>query len=205
MKKKYGKNEASGLGTKNTVIMIVSILSVGLFIGMAIEPVMAGNISNQITESSVEECLPCQVKEKPPECKTCLDAVNHIINITIDHVKTFYPWDNVTKFPGWALELGLFIFDGIILGIKSSGFKFEMNYEELNITIMNWIEKFLDPNQYHTITRVLFCLGAIVVGIGDYLLSQCIEKNKQYIPSPKNVVSEFHNLIMVFLLIGQNI
>jgi hypothetical protein len=211
MEKKYRRNEAKVFGTKNTVIMIVSILAVGLFIGMALEPITAVSVTNLEAEpASVEdECLPCTIQKKvskmsPPVCKTCKDAVKHIINKTMEHVQDNFPWEALL-FPGWAVELSCYVFEGIIKGIQTSDFEFEIDFKELNETINYWIERFLDPHQNHTITKVMFFMNAILVGIGDYLLSQCNDKNLKDLPSASHVIPRFYKLIMAFLIIGKNI
>jgi hypothetical protein len=201
MKKKFGKNEASDYRAKNTVIMIVSILSVSLFIGTAIEPVMAGRIPNQQTELAIEECLPCKVQEKPPECETCMDAVELIFNETIIYVTTNLPNES---FPGKGIELLCYIYEGIIIGIDKSDFEFEYDEDELKENITYWIDQFLHPNQEHNITVVLMALVGIVTGVVLYFLKQCNDENSKNLQYPRHEIPQLIQRTINLILLKIN-
>jgi len=179
MEKKFGKNKAGGITNHNWVIMIVSLLVVSLFIGITIQPVMARSLPNNSEVPTVEEeCVPCEAAERAigdPKCETCVEAVFHAVKYMKDHVK------NALKDKGayflWTADATILIFQGLILGIKDSGFKIKIDYNELNNTINFWVSKLWGP-QIFFITRFMAKLGAVSIGITWYLLSFCIDTTK---------------------------
>ena len=211
MKKKYGKNEASGLGTKNTVIMIVSILSVGLFIGMAIEPVMSGTVSKlQDKPATVEEeCLPCKVnnkiaKEDKIPCKTCGCAVNFAVNYMRNYVNDSLA-NKKLPYPGWFIDLNMFILLGLIEGFNESHFTFTPNQEKLEKTINYWVNKFLNPQQEFNITKIIMAMVGISAGLIVYLKFLCNNGHIKGLPSPIQLILQFIHSKIILLLQRINI
>ena len=207
MKKKYGKYEAGDFGAKNTVFMIVSIIFAGLFIGMAIEPVASGNNVDQSIETQVEDCIPCKNKDNPNLCKNCREAIKYVVNVTWNYINVTYPWEDIGEFPGWRMELVLTIVDGIQEGIrdlKSQNFKIITNEDELKENVSYYMEKFLHPNQNHTLTKVIMTMAAIFTGISSYLLQKCVDVPESSISSPSLTYRQFFHRTVIKLLMKLN-
>jgi len=211
MKEKFGKNEASHIGKRNTAIMIVSILSVALFIGTALQPAIASPMTYLVVEveDNEDECPLCRSRESPaetkPKCKTCLSAagfaVKHGINYT--RGKIIEKMNNNDVWEGVLADISLWLIEGVGQGIKLSGFKIELDKEELNETIKYYVNKYVGP-QGHNVTKIFVALRAISIGIRVYFISLCAN-GKQILPIStilmqflSRVVSEF--LINLFLL-----
>ena len=206
MNKKIGKNEASHIRIKNTVIMTVSLIAVSLFIGTAIQPAIAGSLSTQGVESEPveEECTLCaESSSNLPVCKTCVEAVNFAIDYSMDYVK-----EKVNNTPVWyplkVREITIHLRDGIIEGLFKSGFSFkEIDKEELNATIAYWVNLTVGEQ---TLNRTLFVayIGAIAIGITGYLLSLCNKKDtKGRIPSVTPLmwlISQLRSIISRWLM-----
>lgn len=204
MKKKYGKNEASGFGRKSTVIMIGSILAVSLLIGTAIKPVLAGSVSHQqIDPISVDnECLPCKVRKiqpgKVPDCKTCRCAmefaVNHSINKTEEKIDK-YGLNHTFAGLDVIITLSLGIIEGLIL----SGFRFNINDTALKENITYWVNKIGGGKQWYPATELLANLTSIGVGILDYLLKLCKDNEDKSSQVAKQQIRTFPQIIFKFI------
>jgi hypothetical protein len=208
MKKKYGKNEAGDFRAKNTVIMIVSIIFASLFIGMAIEPVVSGDNVAQEIETQAEDCIPCKNKDNPNLCRNCKDAVRYVVNVTWNYINVTYPWEDIGEFPGWRMELVLTIVDGLQEGIsdlKDQDFKIITNEEELKENVSFYMDKFLHPNQNHTITVVIMTMAAIFTGVSSYLLQKCVDPPEASISSPSLTYITFFQRIVIRLLMKLNL
>jgi hypothetical protein len=208
MEKKYGKNEAGYFGAKKTVIMIVSIIFAGLFIGMAIEPVASSDSLAQKIETQAEDCIPCKNKDNPNLCRNCRDAVRYVVNVTWNYVNVTYPWEDLGDFPGWRMELVLTIVDGIQKGIgdlKSQNFKIVTSDEELMENISYYMDKFLHPNQNHTLTKVIMTMAAIFTGVSSFLLQKCVDVPDSSISSPSLTYRQFFQRAVIRLLIRLNL
>jgi hypothetical protein len=176
MKKKFGRNKAGGITKKNSVIMIVSIIAVTLFIGIAIQPVIAAPLYSDEAKEVEEECIPCKYEEEytlgDAKCKTCVGAVFHSVRYMKDHVRTVLKGRGVYFL--WTVDASILIFEGIILGLQDSGFKFEIDYVDLFQYINNSVNKLVDPANYlFPVTKYLAILFAIPIGITVYLLRLC--------------------------------
>jgi len=215
MKKNNGKKEASYIGKNNTVIMIVSILAVTLFIGAAMQPVMAGELPIKGNEPAAveEECLPCKSKEKinkeDTECKTCVEAVSHAVKYMVDHINKSLNGNG--WYLMWPVDASILIFEGIVLGFEDSGFKMEVDYDDLNDFINKTVEKYVGP-QLFPVTKLLATLAAISIGITGYLLLLCNDGDDeaQSLPaitqqtrSVSQVIPRFYWWIRILHLLGQ--
>jgi hypothetical protein len=123
-----------------------------------------------------EECLPCQAEETTKDdvkCKTCIQAAFHAVKYMRNHVKDAL---SETYFL-WVADATILIIEGLILGVKDSGFKIEIDYNELNDTITFWSNKLIGP-QIFFVTRFLAKLGVISIGVTWYLFSFCIDTTK---------------------------
>jgi len=181
MKKKFGKKEAGGIALNSSVIMIVSIVAVTLFIGTAMQPVIAISDStaslNAKKELAEEEHLYCDCVKQISEdtgCKTCVEAVFYAVNFMKDHVKDSFKDKGVYFL--WTADLALVIVEGLVLGIQDSGFKIKIDQNELKNTVNYWINKLYGPQMFF-VTRFMARLGAIYIGITWYLLSFCVYTN----------------------------
>ena len=178
MNKKFGKNEAGDIGLNSSVITIVSMFVVALFVGVAVQPMMSGAISNVNDGQTIveEEHMSCGC-EKPKtgdsDDKTCSEAVFHAVRYMKDHVNNYIQYLKRNGFyPLWTVDLTIEIVEGLTLGLIDSGFKIKINMTDLSNTIQFWVNKLLGP-QVHLITRVTVILFAIYIGISWYLLTLC--------------------------------
>ena len=188
MNKKIGKNEASHILMKNTVIMTVSIMAVILFIGTAIQPALAGTPTTHGIESKPnEECTLCASSSENspnlPICKTCVEAVNFAVDYSMDYVKAKVN-DTPVWYPLKARDITIHFRDGIFKGLAESGFSLkELDKNDLNATIGYWVNLTVGEQ---TLNRTLFVayIGAVAIGITGYLLSLCNkEKAKSRVPT----------------------
>lgn len=176
MNNQFGRTKAGSIPARKTVFMIVSILAISLFVGMAIQPAMSGVIEkNDFSESSVVEdssdcgCLE-RVTEKP-KCDTCVKAVIHSVKYMKNHVKTELKGKGVYFLK--TADATILVFEGLVLGFIDSGFKIKIDYKELGSVVDLWVTKLWGPQMYF-ITRFMAKLGAISIGITCYLLSFCV-------------------------------
>lgn len=181
MKERIGKTKAGGITNNNSIFMIISILAVTLFVGTAIQPAIARSTSNNDPKpTTIEEvCIPCNDAEKwiegDPKCETCVAAVFHAVKYMMNH--TITTWKN-NKSGGWhffwTVDASLLITQGLILGIEDSGFKIQIDYEDLFHFVDNMVDKLVDPTNYlFPVTIFLARLAAIPIGITVYLLKLC--------------------------------
>ncbi|KYK27473.1 hypothetical protein AYK20_02665 [Thermoplasmatales archaeon SG8-52-1] len=203
MKKKYGKNEASGFGRKNRVIMMGSIFAVILLIGIAMKPVLAGSISHQqIDPISVEnECLPCKVMEAQPgkvsNCKTCKCAMEFAINHSISKVEEKIDQYGLNHtFAGLDVIITLTV--GIAEGLFLSGFRFKINETALTENVTYWVNKIGGGKQWYRATELLANLTSIGVGILAYLLKLCKDSGDKSSQVIKQQIRTFPQIILKF-------
>jgi len=177
MKGKFGKKEASHIGKNNAVMMIFCIFALTLFIGTAVQPAIASLITRQNfeTDKAEEECTICaprsDVPIKNPNCKSCQEAVSYAVDYMKDYVKEKLKDVNETYFL-WTLDVVILMSEGIHIGLQKSGFKFEVDKDELNENIEYWVNKTVGPQMFN-VTIFLAKLGAISIGITSYLLTIC--------------------------------
>lgn len=203
MEKKFGRNKAGHTPSNKAVTMIVSILAVTLFIGTAMQPIMAGPVSNSNPEpvEVEEECLPCKAAEttsKNPPCESCACAVNYAVDYMVIFVTA-----NVKdyKFPLWRAELVGLIFEGIVTGVIESGFGFHINEKELKAHINYWIDKLIEPENYrYKINEILANIYAIGVGISSYLSTICNNNVAQSLPAPTQQTPSVSKIILIFYM-----
>lgn len=219
MKKVFGKNEASYIGKKNTVILIVSILAVAVVIGAAMQPVMAGELSIKENESAAtgEECLPCKAQEKikkeDTKCKTCSCAASHAVKYMINHVH-YYIEKNWNETGGyWLLlpmDVSLLMFQGIVQGWAESGFTMDIDYDDLREHINKTVDE-LVGQQLFPVTKLLASLPAIAIAITTYLLELCnggddeaksLPATTQQTQSFSRITPRFYLLIRILHFLG---
>jgi hypothetical protein len=208
MKKIFGKNEASHNGNKNSVIMIVSIIAVSLFIGTAMQPALASPISDKEinSETDPDNCSLCRPRSKDagpgPSCKTCLCAVGiavtHSLKYAKDKINYKINENNGEVIDGILGDIVLWLLEGTAEGIKKSGFKIDIDYNELKDVIKNLVNEGIGP-QGHDITKILVTLRYISIGIRIYLVSLCIN-GKQYFPISAAIIRFLSETIPIFLL-----
>jgi len=182
MNKKLGRNEASHILKKNTVIMTFSFIAVALFIGTAIQPVLADSVYSRVVEPEPAEveCPLCAPKTESsselPGCKTCVEAVNYAVEYSVVYVK-----EKVDETPVWyplkVREITIHFRDGVFEGLVESGFSFkEIDKAELTSTIEYWVNLTVGEQTLNR-TKFVAYLGAITIGITGYLLSLCNKEN----------------------------
>ena len=173
MKEIFGKNEASGLRRKKSVIMIISILIVTIFIGSAIQPAIANPMPNEIDGSinnnTCNTCRPRLQNNEEPRIKTCGGAMRFAVEHMKKHVRDNLPKEHY--FPK-TVDLVLLINQGLWEGIKLSGFKIEIDQEKLTANIKYWVDELYGP-QVFDVSKFLAVLGGISLGITTYLLTFC--------------------------------
>ena len=178
MNKKFGKKEAGDFALNSSLIMVVSVLVIVLFIGVAVQPIMSGTISNVNDGQTIveEEHISCGCGKpgtKDAGGKTCTDAIFHAVQYMKNHVNNYIQYLKRNGFyPLWTMDLTIEIIEGLTLGLKDSGFKIKINITDLGNTIQTWVNKLLGP-QVHLITRISVALFAIYIGVTWYLLTLC--------------------------------
>ena len=195
---------------KNTVITIASLLVITLFIGTAMPSVIAGSLSPEGAEQDVvkDGCSLCASESEPPpdvpSCETCKEAVVFAVDYMKDYVKEKV---NGSYFL-WRVDVAILICDGLVKGFKESGYKLEIDEEELKEHIEYWINKTVGPQMFRA-TLFLAKLGAIVIGITGYLISLCNDDDAQNRPATtqhsrtvSRVMSRFYKWIRVLHLLG---
>jgi hypothetical protein len=204
MKKKYGKNEASGFGKKSTVIMIGSIIAVSLLIGVAMKPVLAGSVSHQPIDpiSDENECLPCKVMEiqpgTAPNCKTCKCAMEFAVNHSINKVEEKIDKYGLNHtFAGLDVIITLTV--GILEGLILSGFKFHINNISLEENVTYWVNKIGGGKQWYRATELLANLTSIGVGILAYLLKLCKDSGDKSSQVTRQQIRTFPQIIIKFI------
>ena len=214
MKEKCGKNGASQVRDNKTVFMIVSILAAGFFIGTAMQPAIAGSVPFQVFDPKTtgEECTIYVPKlngiSHSPSCKTCEEAIAYAVSYMKGYVKEKLKDVNDTYFL-WRLDVIILISQGIHIGLKKSGFKIEIDEDELKTNVEYWVNKTVGPQMFN-VTIILAKLGAISIGVADYLLTLCngdVAKNSQASPkqiwSISRVMSRFFRWISISRLFAQ--
>ena len=190
---------------RNTVITITSLLAVSLFIGAALPSAFA----DSSPEGAVEECSSCTLKHVPrprddPSCDTCKEAVYYAVDYMKDHVK-----ENVDGiYFLWTVDVVILISEGLIEGFKESGFRIEIDEDELRANIEYWVNNTVGPQKF-TVTLFLAKLGAIVVGVTAYLISLCYDDDAQNRPvttqhsrTISRIMSLLYRWIRVLHLLG---
>lgn len=179
MKKDTGKKEAGNFPKHNTLIMIVSIVTISLFVGLAVQPAIAQKEPAKVIPTNIEECITCKAayttQTKLP-CTTCSCAVKHAIWYALNYTK-----NNVFEkmketdgkiYSGFFTDLSLWIADGIVLGIKDSKFYLDVNITELIEVINNTIhEKISIPE--HDLAKIVAALEGVLEGVAEYLMTLC--------------------------------
>jgi hypothetical protein len=201
MKERYGKNEARNFRRSNSVIMIVSIFALILFIGSAVQPAIARNVTNEKVEvaDENEDCSLCAPRAdgpiEGPKCETCGEAVEYAINYMKAYVREKLKDVNETYFL-ITLDVIILMSEGIHIGLQKSGFKIEIDTDELNDNIEYWVNKTVGPQMYN-VTLFLAKLGAISIGITSYLLTICNDDTYRKI-SVTHFMSRFFRWISRF-------
>ena len=194
---------------KNTVITIASLLVITLFIGTAMSSATAGSLPHATDEQEVvkEGCSLCASDpERPPDvpsCETCKETVDYVVDYMKDYVK-----ENVDDiYFLWQVDAVLFIFEGLIMGFKESCFNIEIDEDALRANIEYWVNKTVGPQKF-TVTLFLVKLGAIAIGVTDYLISLCND-DEQVLPDTIQhsrtvswVMLRFYKWIRVLRLLG---
>jgi hypothetical protein len=180
MKKVFGKYKAGGIPRSKGVKTIISIIAVTLFIGIAMQTALAAPIPTMEIEPPAvqEECVTCNFvgpEDEEPKCETCVQAVFHAVKYMVGHVKTSLQGKG--KYFLKSADATILIFEGLFLGIKDSGFRIKIDYNDLNNTVDFWVTKLVGP-QLFFITRFMARLGAISIGITWYLMSFCVDTSK---------------------------
>jgi hypothetical protein len=212
MEKNVGKNKAGSIHRNKMVTLIVSIGAIILIIGAAMQPVLAGTVSNIAPDPHTheEECMPEPIEDPKKVvgsvCKNCTCAMEFAIEYMVKFV------DRNLKDGPYLLKggevVGL-IFLGLVKGVRESGFRIVMQAEELKSNITYWVEKLVDPENYwFNVTEILANLAAIAIGISAYLLTLCDDGSdntstetpfKQITPQNLTIFHKILSLIMKFI------
>ena len=194
---------------KNTVITIASFLVITLFIGTVMPSVIAGSITSEGAEpvAGHEGCSLCvSESELPPDdssCETCEEAVVYAVDYMKDYVKEKVNGTYLL----WRMDIALFIFEGIIEGLKESGFNIEIDEDALRASIEYWVNKTVGPQKF-TVRLFLAKLGGIAIGVTDYLISLCNDDEQvppdtiQHSRTVSWVLLRFYKWIRVLHLLG---
>lgn len=180
MKKDIEKKEAGNFPKHNTLIMIVSIVTISLFIGMAVQPA----ISNAVEKKDKSHDLNLKNNLKGG-CKTCGCMVTFTISYMINYVKDALKGKG--HYPMISLDAVQLIFLGTLQGIANSGFNVQINKVHLKLTIWYYLNKMVGKQIFPS-TMLVAALAAIGVGISAYLLSLCNN------PNPGNVCHRCKNI-----------
>ena len=165
----------------SSVIMIVGIAVVTLFIGIAIQPAISGFASSlndgRITIKNEE--MPCNCEKQLPKdagCKTCIEAVFHAVKIMKINVTRYFQYlISRGVYLLWTMDLTLEIYNALKFGLQDSGFKINIDYNELKEKVEKTISKLCGSDkQLHNITLISAKILAIYIGIALYLLTFCI-------------------------------
>lgn len=214
MNKDTGKKEAGNFPKHNTLIMIVSILTVTLFVGLAVQPAISQKVPAEVIPTEIEEeCIPCKVAEpqntKPP-CTTCACAIDiavvHALEYTATKVYIKMEKTENEIYSGFFIDLALWIKEGIIEGIAKSGFEFDINIIELGKVCLYWArEKYVIPD--HDLAKISAALQGVLKGIGEYLIDVCNNRSQDkvyettvipIIPPPVKPLYPLKNLLSLF-------
>jgi len=211
MKKDTGKKEAGNFPKHNTLIMIVSIVTVSLFVGLAVQPAIAQREPAEVIPTDIEgECIPCKAVNIPQPklpCKTCACAVYYAIGHAKESTK-----ENVSNklnetdnkiYSGFFTDLALWIAKGIIEGLDKSGFDFEPKLMDLlGVIDINIKEKIEIP--VHNLSKIVAALHGILEGVAEYLIDVCNNRSqktvyeaqvKPIIPPPVKSIIPLKNLL----------
>jgi len=191
MKKDTGKKEAGNFPKHNTLIMIVSIVTISLFVGLAVQPAIAQKEPAEVIPTNIEECIPCKAAGIPqPQlpCKTCACAVNYAIGHALTSTK-----ENVSKklkenenklYSGFFTDLALWIAEGIFEGLKESDFEFKPKMKDLLIVIGENIDEKIEI-PVHDLAKIVAALNGILEGVGEYLIKVCNNRSQKTIYEPQ--------------------
>ncbi|KYK24737.1 hypothetical protein AYK25_01530 [Thermoplasmatales archaeon SM1-50] len=177
MEGKFGNKKAGVVTRKTGLMMIISMLAVTLFIGVAVHPVLSANVvrNNLQPAADDEEYFYCDCDKEANDgaaCKTCVEAVFHTVKYMKNHVKNTLEGKGIYFL--WTADAAILILEGLILGVKDSGYKIEIDYNELKNAVTFWVSKLWGPQMFF-ITRFMARLFAISIGITWYLLTFCID------------------------------
>jgi hypothetical protein len=177
MEGKIGTIKAGDLSHKKSIMMIVSILAVTVFIGTAVQPALSAPSQNTDSQpvANEKEYFPCDCEQTTTEgagCQRCVEAVFHAVKYMRAYVKETFKGKGVYFL--WTADVAIVVVEGLILGLKDSGFTIDIDYNELKSTVDFWVGKLWGPQMFF-ITRFMARLGAISIGITWYLLSFCVD------------------------------
>jgi hypothetical protein len=192
MEKKFGNNKAGYHSRNKTVTMIVSILAVTLFIGIAMQPVIAEPISVKKSELQAyeEECKPCKAAEQPQTilpCASCKCAVKFAVDYGLKYAKgeidKKMEETNGKIYSGFFVDLVLWIRTGVLKGFEESGYDFDVDIVKLTEEIEYWVNKKIDIPE-HDLAKIVAALSGIFKGLGVYLIELCGGKPKTLYEPP---------------------
>jgi len=160
--------------TKTFVVVSCLVMS-SLFIGAALPGVFAGAVNSEKNEH-IKYDEPCKLCREHvanpingPGCESCNEAVAFAVDYMKDYVS-----ENVDgAYFLWTVDVSILIFQGLVNGFKESGYKIEIDVDELKNNIEYWVNKTVGSQKF-TVTQFLAKLGAITIGVTGYLLSLCI-------------------------------
>ena len=164
---------------KNTVIFISSLVMSCIFVGASLPSVFAGAINNVNVESVSfnDPCPLCRTKSTNPVDNPGCDSCNEAVAFAVDYMKD-YVKDNVNgSYFLWRVDISIIIVQGLVKGFKESGYKLEVDENELRDNIGHWINKTVGMQKF-TVTLFLAKLSAITIGVTGYLLTLCIENDE---------------------------
>ena len=163
---------------RNTVVVIISLFMGALFVGATLPSVLAGSISqdHRVTDIDDDSCSLCRSNlaqtGDTPNCKSCREAVAFAVDYMKDYVK-----DNMdNNYFLWRVDITILIVQGLVKGFKDSGYKLEVDENELRANIEYWVNRTCGSQKF-TITIFLAKLSAITIGITGYLLTLCIDND----------------------------
>lgn len=150
----------------------------GLFIGAALPGVFAGAVNSERIEhvNDNEPCKLCRENVARPVygagCESCKEAVA----FAVDYMKDYVSENVEGTYFLWRVDVSILIFQGLVDGFKESGYKIDIDVDELKATIEYWVNITVGSQKF-AVTTFLAELGAITIGVTKYLLTLCIEGN----------------------------
>jgi len=164
----------------STIIYFTGFIVGCLVLSACVPTVLAGEVINikmdvENNDNPCKLCLSKDIKDESDSgCKSCNEAVAFAIDYMKDYVKDKI---NNTYFL-WSMDATIIIVQGLVDGFKESGYKIEIDVNELKDNIQYWVNKTVGPQKF-SVTLFLAKLGAITIGVTGYLLTLCIDDDSR--------------------------
>ena len=161
---------------KNTAIVISCLVMSSLFIGAALPGVFAGAVNSEKIQhiKDDEPCKLCRENVAQPKNRPGCESCNEAVAFAVDYMKDYVSENVNGTYFLWTVDVSILIVQGLVNGFKESGYKIEIDVDELKNNIEYWVNKTVGSQKF-TVTQFLAKLGAITIGVTGYLLKLCID------------------------------